>query len=251
MFVKKSVIDFLDLPCEDYSKIIDLILRSDDIDEEINKIIENRITTELEFIQMFHLSRRLYDSNLIENDNLKNLLLKKSVISQFFKQYDISFVENNNNINLLYKNVVVNISDAKYEDFNSNIKFRLETDYCINGFAFREGLEKNRYYSALSRGPEILYEVYKLLNIDNMIDDYINNSNYYCFEYLIPISNVIFDGYDSCITNLDKTKFFLKEVLKYLYYEMLGHKSDYLILRLPDNENLKREWYKGSEKLII
>lgn len=142
MFVKKSVIDFLDLSCEDYSKIIDLILRSDDIDEEINKIIENRITTELEFIQMFHLSRRLYDSNLIENDNLKNLLLKKSVISQFFKQYDISFVENNNNINLLYKNVVVNISDAKYEDFNSNIKFRLETDYCINGFAFREGLEK-------------------------------------------------------------------------------------------------------------
>ena len=77
LFVKKSVIDFLDLPCEDYSKIIDLILRSDDIDEEINKIIENRITTELEFIQMFHLSRRLYDSNLIENDNLKNLLLEK------------------------------------------------------------------------------------------------------------------------------------------------------------------------------
>lgn len=32
---------------------------------------------------------------------------------------------------------------------------------------------------------------------------------------------------------------------------MLGHKSDYLILRLPDNENLQREWYKGSEKLII
>lgn len=91
---------------------------------------------------MFHLSRRLNDSNLIENDNLKNLLLKKSVISEFFKQYDISFVENNNNINLLYKNFVVNISDAKYEDFNSNIKFRLEIDYCINGFAFREGLEK-------------------------------------------------------------------------------------------------------------
>lgn len=35
--LKKSVIDFLDLSCEDYSKIIDLILRSDDIDEEINK----------------------------------------------------------------------------------------------------------------------------------------------------------------------------------------------------------------------
>lgn len=200
---------------------------------------------------MFHLSRRLNNSNLFENDNLKNLLLKESVISDFFKQYDISFVENNNNINLLYKNVVVNISDVKHEDYNGNIEFRFETDYCINGFAFREGLEKNCYYSTLSRGPEILYEIYKLLNIDNMIDDYINNSNYYCFEYLIPISNVIFDGYDSCITNLDKTKFFLKEVLKYLYYEMLGHKSDYLILRLPDNENLKREWYKGSEKLII
>lgn len=78
-------------------------------------------------------------------------LYEKSVISQFFKQYDISFVENNN-INLLYKNVVVNISDAKYEDFNSNIKFRLETDYCINGFAFREGLEKKLLlFSFISR----------------------------------------------------------------------------------------------------
>lgn len=84
-----------------------------------------------------------------------------------------------------------------------------------------------------------------------MIDDYISNSNYYCFEYLIPISKVIFDGYDCCITNLDKTKVFLKEVLKYLYYEMLGHQSDYLVIRLPDNENLKREWYKGSEKLVV
>ena len=138
------------------------------------------------------------------------------------------------------------------EDYIGNIEFRLETDYCINGFAFREGLEKNDYYSTLSRGPEILYEIYKLLKIDNMIDDYISNSNYYCFEYLIPISKVIFDGYDSCINNLDKTKKFLKEVLKYLYYEMIGNTaSDYLVLRLPDNENLKREWFKRSEKLMI
>lgn len=32
---------------------------------------------------------------------------------------------------------------------------------------------------------------------------------------------------------------------------MTGHKSDHLVLRLPDNENLKREWFKGAEKLII
>lgn len=71
---------------------------------------------------MFHLSRRLNNSNLFENDNLKNLLLKESVISDFFKQYDISFVENNNNINLLYKNVVVNISDVKHEDYNGRVE---------------------------------------------------------------------------------------------------------------------------------
>ena len=250
-FLKNSVMNFLDLSHDDYNKIIDQILCSDDIDDEIRKIVEKRVTTELEFIQMFHLSRRLNNSNLFENDNLRNLLLKKSVMTEFFKQYNVSFEKCNNKINLLYKNVVVNISDAKYEDYNGNIEFRLETDYCINGFAFREGLEKNVYYLTLSRGPEILYEIFKLLNIDKMIDDYISNSNYYCFEYLIPISKVIFDGYDCCITNLDKTKVFLKEVLKYLYYEMLGHQSDYLVIRIPDNENLKREWYKGSEKLVV
>ena len=247
--LKNSVMNFLGLSHQDYSKIIDMILCSNDVDEEVNKIVEKRVKTELELIQMFHLSRRLNNSNLFENENLRNLLLKKSVITEFFKQYDVSFEKNNNKINLLYKNVVVNISNAKYDDYNGNIEFRLETDYCINGFAFREDLEKNDYYSSLSRGPEILYEIYKLLNIDNMIDDYISNSEYYCFEYLIPMSKIIFDVNDSCITNLEKTKFFLKEVLKYLYYEMLGHGSDNLVLRLSDNENLKKEWYKRSEKL--
>lgn len=141
-FLKNSVMNFLDLSHDDYNKIIDQILCSDDIDDEIRKIVEKRVTTELEFIQMFHLSRRLNNSNLFENDNLRNLLLKKSVMTEFFKQYNVSFEKCNNKINLLYKNVVVNISDAKYEDYNGNIEFRLETDYCINGFAFREGLEK-------------------------------------------------------------------------------------------------------------
>lgn len=82
--LKNSVMNFLDLSNEDYSKIIDQILCSDDIDEEISKIVEKRVTTELELIQMFHLSRRLNNSNLLENDNLKSLLLKESVISDFF-----------------------------------------------------------------------------------------------------------------------------------------------------------------------
>lgn len=76
--LKNSVMNFLDLSNEDYSKIIDQILCSDDIDEEISKIVEKRVTTELELIQMFHLSRRLNNSNLLENDNLKSLLLKES-----------------------------------------------------------------------------------------------------------------------------------------------------------------------------
>lgn len=42
----------------------------------------------------------------------------------------------------LYLKILLLLEIVKYEDFNSNIKFRLEIDYCINGFAFREGLEK-------------------------------------------------------------------------------------------------------------
>ena len=120
--LKNSVMNFLDLSNEEYNKIIDLILCSDDIDEEISKIVEKRVTKELELIQMFHLSRRLNNSNLIENNNLRNLLLKKSVITEFFKKYDVSFEENNNKINLLYKNVVVNVSNVKYEDYIGNIE---------------------------------------------------------------------------------------------------------------------------------
>ena len=86
--------NFLGLSHQDYSKIIDMILCSNDVDEEVNKIVEKRVKTELELIQMFHLSRRLNNSNLFENENLRNLLLKKSVITEFFKQYDVSFEKN-------------------------------------------------------------------------------------------------------------------------------------------------------------
>lgn len=43
----------------------------------------------LEYIQMFHLSRRLEGTDLKANNNLEQLLLEESPLSNFFKKYNI------------------------------------------------------------------------------------------------------------------------------------------------------------------
>lgn len=241
---------YFDKTKQEFNQILDSILYSNDIEDEIDKIVENYAKTELDFMQMYHLSRRLNGTDLRECNNLKNLLLKDSTLTKFFEKYDITFRKHENYIDIYYKNMLIDLNDEKYEDYQSNIEFRLKEDYCINGFAFRENLKDDDYYSTLHQcGPEIVYSVQNLLNINNMVCDYKCNSQYYCFEYLIPISKIIFDDNDTCVNNLDKTKLLLKESIKRLCNIRICKQPENLVLRLPDNEDIRKEWYMNVENL--
>lgn len=57
----------------------------------------------LEHIQMFHLSRRLEGTDPKKNDNLEQLLLEDSPLSNFFKKYKITFKPSKGHIDLYYK----------------------------------------------------------------------------------------------------------------------------------------------------
>lgn len=248
--LKESVMCYFDKTKEEINQILDSILYSNNIEDETDKIVENYAKTELDYIQMYHLSRRLNGTDLSECNNLKNLLLKDSELSKFFEKYEITFRKHENYIDIFYKNMLIDLNDEKYEDYQSNIKFRLKEDYCINGFAFRENLKDDDYYLTLRHyGPEIVYSVQNLLNVDNMICDYKHNSQYYCIEYLIPISKIIFDGNETCVNDLDKTKFLLKESIKRLCNVRICKQSENLVLRLPDNEDVHQEWYVSTENL--
>lgn len=85
-----------------------------------------------------------------------------------------------------------------------------------------------------------------------MVTDYSNNSRYYCIEYLIPLSEVIFDLANPPESELEKTLIFLVNAIVRLYKEW-RHSSficdDNLILRLEDDVETKKEWFVNAEEL--
>ena len=61
---------------------------------------EHIVDEKLEYIQMFHLSRRLNGTDLKANSNLEKLLLGSSPLSNFFRKYKITFESGEGHINL-------------------------------------------------------------------------------------------------------------------------------------------------------
>ncbi|MCJ0597974.1 hypothetical protein MMJ46_12045, partial [Enterococcus cecorum] len=87
----------------------------------IEDFIEDCVVDEsLEYIQMYHLSRRLNGSDLRSNNNLDQLLLEETPISEFFKKYGVVFVKGNGHIDM-YFNGKLQLLDDKLRYSNGNI----------------------------------------------------------------------------------------------------------------------------------
>lgn len=259
--LKEGVMNFLNISKGEMIQMFISIY--EDTEKEPWKWVEDfladyDINETLEYIQMFHLSRRLNGTDLKANNNLKRLLIEQSPLSDFFRKYEIIFKLNQNHIDMYYKGDL-QILDDEFQYHNGNvsyIKSRLgyyqNQDYCVNGFAFRLYLEENYYYSALSWSPEFIGNIERLLDIHGMQNDYIENSKYYCIEYLIPMSDVIFDLSYPPTTAQEKTVEFLRKAILRLYDEWLGSSfvcDENLVLRLDDNADIMPEWYVTAEEL--
>lgn len=217
------------------------------------------INETLEYIQMFHLSRRLDGTDIKANNNLEQLLIEESPLSDFFKKHKINFKPNKGHIDLYYKGELQSLEDEfRYGGGNvyylkSRLGYNKSQDYCVNGFAFRSYLEKNQYFSSLSYCPELVENIENLLDIHGMSADYYNNSKYFCIEYLIPMKDVIFEiGYPP-ETVSEKTVEFLHHAILRLYDEWRGSSfvcDDNLILRLSDAACIKPKWFVKAEELV-
>ncbi len=259
--LEDGIMQLLNLTKEEMNNIYESIQCSTEKEpcEWIEDFLSNYVDDEsLEYIQMYHLSRRLRDTDLHLNNNLEQLLLEKTPISEFLKKYGVTFIKSDNRIDMYYNGKLCLLdNDFVHGNVNmSYIRSRLgyyeNKDCCINGFAYREHLLKNSYFSLLSDCPELIQNISLLLNIKEMVSDYKKNSEYYCIEYLIPLSEVIFDMNNPPVTNRDKMMFFLKQSFLRLYDEWRGSEfdnDDNLILKLSDYASIKPEWFVDIEKI--
>ena len=90
-----------------------------------------------------------------------------------------------------------------------------------------------------------------------MIDDYIKNSHYFCFEYIVPINDIIIDGHDE-MDNKEKTYHLLGQCFRHLLkyhrnrlYPDFRDEDDNVILRLADDVTMKKEWFVSKELITV
>ncbi len=257
----RGVIDFLNLTVDEMNHIFESMYYDSEREPRnwANSFLtKHPIDKPLEYIQMFHLSRRLVGTDLWVNDNLEQLLLKESPLSTFLKKYGITFKKKEDHIDILYKGEMQPLDDEfRYSGGNmyylrSRLGYNTNQDYCVNGLAFRHHLEENYYYRALSLCPEFVQNIEALLDINGMSSDYYRNSKYYCIEYLVPLSEVIFDANYSPESDRDKTVEFLSQAIVRLYDDWWGSSfsgDQNLRLRLSDYATIKKEWFVCAEEL--
>ena len=210
-------------------------------------------------LKFFHLTRRL-NEDLPDNTarNLMNLLTSENVLRRFLKDHGIEFFcnEKDNNLVLIYQGDIVDLRNDKREK-SSYLKIRLgynlyRRDTCINGYAFKDDIkiDLNAYYNQLATCPEFISELANYLGCRSLIKDYKSNSKYYCYEYEVPIEQLIADSEDA--DERISEKYFIDYVVeKIISHRFMCKRSlrGELLLRTADDENIPENMFVSRELL--
>ena len=260
--MEKSICNlFLMHPLELREQLILLDRSSCDDDDYMYKLdafIAERVTVYPDEILLFHLARRLHGAeDATEGRNLADLLLSENPFSSFMKDNGIEFLKSAHHIDVIYKGKMVDW-DKCWNGNSSYMKSRLgyfkgREDFCFNGFAMKDLLYKNSYARELSGVPEFLGQLVECLQCKSVGWKYMDNSDYFCYEYKLPLSVVMFDDHDRYSDTL-KQRYLVRCVLQRLYqYQTSGSRfmydHDNPILRLADDYTIPAEYFVGREKI--
>ena len=228
----------------------------DDYIHRLDLFIAEHVDTYPDEILLFHLARRLHGTeDSKEGRNLADLLLTDNPFSLFLKNYNIEFIKGEQHIDVRYKGNIVDW-DKCWKGNASYMKSRLgyfkgREDFCFNGFAMKDLLYRNSYARELSGVPEFLGQLIECLQCSNVGRKYMDESDYYCYEYRLPLSIVMFDDHDDYSDAL-KQRYLLRCVLQRIYQYQISnprfmYDHDNPILRLADDYTIPSEYYVGRE----
>lgn len=258
--MEKSLYEYFDITKEE---LIDLFYEADKKSNKgsftnvINSFIETRIGyNELSHILFFHLSRRLNDTNHnCPGLNLYELLTEPTAMSLFLRDHGVVFKPHGTKLNLFYNNRLITLDNNSHESIY--LRWRLghtnRIDFCFNGFMLKDQIYKNNYARDLESVPEFINVLVNYLGDMDIGNDYIKNSEYFCFEYCVPIEKIIFDSEDY-IARDNKPLYVMNRVLNRLYdyysrVEIYVFDHDNPILRLRDDDIMEHEYFVSKERV--
>lgn len=224
-------------------------------DRAMEDFYSNMIEYELpDEILFFHLSRRIVGSEKDTSYNLQELLTSNNRFSNFFNMHQITFKKGiGNKIILFNKGEQIQLNDTANTDVHylrNRLGYNIvQKDFCLNGFAFRDLLMKNKYTLRLLDCPEILECLERYLNINGLVKEYAKKSKFYCFKYKFPIERVIFDKKDDL--TIEKKQLYLLNQVAYRLYQYSRNwcdtDDDNPILRLRDDDNASVDFLLSTE----
>ena len=207
-------------------------------------------------ISFFHLSRRL--NNCIDDyngNNLMDLLTTVNPLSQFLKEHQVQFQRENNHLVLIHRGKIKPLNET-YDSDVLYLRGRLgynvnREDFCFNGFAFKDLLYKNDYARQLYFAPEFIGILSQYLHSPSICNDYLEQSSYYCYEYLIPMDKIIFDDFQTT-SQSRKSVYLINRVLNRLsdydsYHIDYIYDHDNPIIRLGDFDTMDEKHFISKE----
>ena len=200
--------------------------------------VKKHLNVDLNEVLFIHLSRRLDNDN--NGYNLIDVLTSDTTLSAFLKKHGITF-EYDGVIRIFKNNLEIDLSND--DEVCNYLRYRfgyIIKDYSIKGYAFGDALNNNDNYKIIQTGPELFQFFYNFVD-DDLIDDFIENSKLYQFDYLLPFNQIWFENYEE-LNDQEKQYHLVVKVLQRLYaykYENTIFDDDNPVMGIKNNQTIK------------
>ena len=203
--------------------------------------VKNHLCKEIDEIMFIHLSRRLYGDDDNNGYNLMDVLTKETSLSKYLKKYGLTF-KYDKYIKMYNNEKEIDLLDNKYLKDKLGYSY---PEYSITGYAFMDCIEESDHYNIAIEGPEFFGYLYPY-NIDDnaIIDNFIENSIFYRFEYVVPIKDIVFEYYDD-LNEEDKMYHIMIMTLQRLYfdkYDPMFNKQENIIIKMKEDKLLSNKY---------
>ena len=219
------------------------ILIMDDLYDYFIAIAQKNLKESLDNIFFYNVSRRLDDS---DNDGLSlvEVLISDNSLSNYLRNYGLTFKYDQEIEMYVNGRKIVMPEEERYR---TNLKYRLTGNYSFKGYAFGDQLENNEIIDIVEGGPEFFGHLFNYVdNDDEIIDNFIEQSQLYKFEYLVPIDNVYFEDYDE-LTNEEKQYHLIAKSMQRLYFykydpSFVNSDEDNSVIGMIDDKTLLSQY---------
>ncbi|MDO3413396.1 hypothetical protein QWJ34_26845 [Saccharibacillus sp. CPCC 101409] len=215
-----------------------------------NQILNNMDFKKINEVTINHLTTRMGPIESIKQEPLYNLfeaLLEKTTLNKFMKDKGFNFEFRGGRLITLFDSRIIDWTayydgeeDARARMINSRLQeggSRGVVDKCVNGFLLNGQIYKHTEVAHIERMPEIIEDMFEVLDIKNAIQEWSEESQPYIITFKQKVENIVFDQFNRSKLNNEQKKFL---ILKYCLYFLTcvrhgtWREEKNLIIRLKD-----------------